>query len=54
VDGRVEARNLLHLSLTFGHRVCDGGTAAGFLHHVFDRMTNLRNRIPVVGGCLAR
>lgn len=36
VDGRVEVRKVLHLSLTFDHRVCDGGTAAGFLRHVID------------------
>ncbi|MFF4054727.1 dihydrolipoamide acetyltransferase family protein [Streptomyces sp. NPDC001708] len=36
VDGRVEARKVVTLSLTFDHRVCDGGTAAGFLRHVVD------------------
>ncbi len=36
VDGRVEVREVVHLSLTFDHRVCDGGTAAGFLRHVID------------------
>ncbi|MEU9166471.1 2-oxo acid dehydrogenase subunit E2 [Streptomyces sp. NPDC048420] len=34
VDGRVEVRKVVTLSLTFDHRVCDGGTAAGFLRHV--------------------
>ncbi|MFJ9631703.1 dihydrolipoamide acetyltransferase family protein [Streptomyces sp. NPDC101175] len=34
VDGRVEVRKTVHLSLTFDHRVCDGATAAGFLRHV--------------------
>ncbi|MFG2132828.1 2-oxo acid dehydrogenase subunit E2 [Streptomyces sp. NPDC048751] len=34
VDGRVEVRKVVHLSLTFDHRVCDGATAAGFLRHV--------------------
>ena len=34
VDGRVEVRKVVQLSLTFDHRVCDGGTAAGFLRRV--------------------
>ncbi len=36
VDGRVEVRKVVGLSLTFDHRVCDGATAAGFLRHVVD------------------
>lgn len=36
VDGLVEVRKVVSLSLTFDHRVCDGGTAAGFLRHVVD------------------
>lgn len=36
VDGRVEVRRVVTLSLTFDHRVCDGGAAAGFLRHVAD------------------
>jgi len=39
VDGRVEVRKVVHLSLTFDHRVCDGGTAAGFLRHVIEGVT---------------
>lgn len=39
VHGRVEVRKVVHLSLTFDHRVCDGGTAAGFLRHVIDGVT---------------
>ncbi|KPI18988.1 Pyruvate dehydrogenase (acetyl-transferring), Dihydrolipoyllysine-residue acetyltransferase [Actinobacteria bacterium OK074] len=39
VDGRLEIRKAVHLSLTFDHRVCDGGTAAGFLRHVVDAVT---------------
>ncbi|WP_405826002.1 2-oxo acid dehydrogenase subunit E2 [Streptomyces sp. NBC_01390] len=42
VDGRVEVREVVHLSLTFDHRVCDGATAAGFLRHVIDDITALR------------
>ncbi|TLS44247.1 transketolase [Streptomyces montanus] len=39
VDGRLEIRKVVHLSLTFDHRVCDGGTASGFLRHVVDGVT---------------
>jgi pyruvate/2-oxoglutarate/acetoin dehydrogenase E1 component/pyruvate/2-oxoglutarate dehydrogenase complex dihydrolipoamide acyltransferase (E2) component len=39
VNGHVEVRKVVTLSLTFDHRVCDGGTAAGFLRHVTDRLT---------------
>nr|WP_303715889.1 dihydrolipoamide acetyltransferase family protein [Kutzneria buriramensis]WKX16360.1 dihydrolipoamide acetyltransferase family protein [Kutzneria buriramensis] len=39
VDGRLEVRGVVHLSLTFDHRVCDGGTAAGFLRHVVEGVT---------------
>ncbi|MES5820829.1 dihydrolipoamide acetyltransferase family protein [Streptomyces sp. RG80] len=35
-DGRVEVRKVVTVSLTFDHRACDGGTAAGFLRHVID------------------
>lgn len=38
VDGRLALRKVVHLSLTFDHRVCDGGTAAGFLRHVAERI----------------
>ncbi|MGW7206670.1 2-oxo acid dehydrogenase subunit E2 [Streptomyces sp. NPDC054837] len=37
-DGRVEVRKVVNVSLTFDHRVCDGGTAAGFLRHVIDAL----------------
>jgi len=36
VDGQVVARSITQLSLVFDHRVCDGGTAAGFLRFVAD------------------
>ncbi|MPY63823.1 transketolase [Streptomyces spongiae] len=39
VEGRLEVRKVVHVSLTFDHRVCDGGTAAGFLRHVLDDIT---------------
>jgi pyruvate dehydrogenase E2 component (dihydrolipoamide acetyltransferase) len=36
VGGEVRPRHLTQLSLVFDHRVCDGGTAAGFLRFVAD------------------
>lgn len=36
VDGTLVVRKLTQLSLTFDHRVCDGGTAGGFLRYVAD------------------
>jgi pyruvate dehydrogenase E2 component (dihydrolipoamide acetyltransferase) len=36
VDGEIVPRQLTQLSLVFDHRVCDGGTAAGFLRYVAD------------------
>ncbi|MFB6849854.1 2-oxo acid dehydrogenase subunit E2 [Streptomyces sp. NPDC056373] len=39
-DGRVEVRKVVNVSLTFDHRVCDGGTAAGFLRRVIDGLTS--------------
>ncbi|MFF9472580.1 dihydrolipoamide acetyltransferase family protein [Streptomyces roseolus] len=36
VDGRPEIRDVGQFSVTFDHRVCDGGTAAGFLRRVAD------------------
>jgi pyruvate dehydrogenase E2 component (dihydrolipoamide acetyltransferase) len=36
VDGELTVRSLCQLSLTFDHRVCDGGAAGGFLRHVAD------------------
>lgn len=36
VDGEIVARHLTQLSLVFDHRVCDGGTAGGFLRYVAD------------------
>ncbi|MFJ9906925.1 2-oxo acid dehydrogenase subunit E2 [Streptomyces sp. NPDC101152] len=38
VDGRLAIRKVVNLSLTFDHRVCDGGTAAGFLRHVAEQV----------------
>lgn len=36
VDGELAIRKVTELTLTFDHRVCDGGTAAGFLRYVAD------------------
>jgi 2-oxoisovalerate dehydrogenase E2 component (dihydrolipoyl transacylase) len=36
VDGQVAARQMTQLTLAFDHRVCDGGTAGGFLRFVAD------------------
>ncbi|MFE9464287.1 dihydrolipoamide acetyltransferase family protein [Streptomyces virginiae] len=35
-DGQLAVRKVVQLSLTFDHRVCDGGTAGGFLRYVAD------------------
>jgi 2-oxoisovalerate dehydrogenase E2 component (dihydrolipoyl transacylase) len=35
-DGELAIRKVTELTLTFDHRVCDGGTAAGFLRYVAD------------------
>lgn len=36
VDGELVAREICELTLAFDHRVCDGGTAGGFLRFVAD------------------
>ena len=36
VDGQVTVRKMGELTLAFDHRVCDGGTAGGFLRYVAD------------------
>ncbi|MER6450898.1 dihydrolipoamide acetyltransferase family protein [Streptomyces venezuelae] len=35
-EGQLAVRKVVQLSLTFDHRVCDGGTAGGFLRYVAD------------------
>ncbi|SFE23508.1 pyruvate dehydrogenase E2 component (dihydrolipoamide acetyltransferase) [Actinacidiphila alni] len=35
-DGELAVRHVVQLSFTFDHRVCDGGTAGGFLRFVAD------------------
>jgi pyruvate dehydrogenase E2 component (dihydrolipoamide acetyltransferase) len=36
VDGQLEVRKIAQMSFVFDHRVCDGGTAAGFMRSVAD------------------
>lgn len=40
VDGELTVRKVTELTLAFDHRVCDGGTAAGFLRYVADAVEN--------------
>lgn len=40
VNGELAVRKVTELTLTFDHRVCDGGTAAGLLRYVADGMEN--------------
>ncbi|QXQ09374.1 dihydrolipoamide acetyltransferase family protein [Paeniglutamicibacter sp. Y32M11] len=40
VDGELAVRKMTELTLAFDHRVCDGGTAAGFLRFVADAIEN--------------
>ncbi|MEE1621265.1 dihydrolipoamide acetyltransferase family protein [Zafaria sp. J156] len=40
VDGQLAVRKVTELTLTFDHRVCDGGTAGGFLRFVADAIEN--------------
>lgn len=39
-QGELALRKVTQLSLTFDHRVCDGGTAGGFLRYVADCVEN--------------
>jgi 2-oxoisovalerate dehydrogenase E2 component (dihydrolipoyl transacylase) len=36
IDGQIAARQMTELTLAFDHRVCDGGTAGGFLRFIAD------------------
>lgn len=40
VDGQIVPRKITQMSFVFDHRVCDGGTAAGFLRAVADAIEN--------------
>ena len=40
VDGELCVRKITQMSFVFDHRICDGGTAAGFLRSVADAIEN--------------
>ena len=40
VNGELAVRKVTELTLAFDHRVCDGGTAGGFLRYVADAIEN--------------
>ena len=40
VNGELAVRKVATLSIAFDHRVCDGGTAGGFLRFVADCVEN--------------
>ena len=40
VNGELAVRKVTELTLTFDHRVCDGGAAGGFLRYVADAIEN--------------
>ncbi|SDK66699.1 dihydrolipoamide acetyltransferase family protein [Arthrobacter sp. ok362] len=40
LNGELAVRKVTELTLTFDHRVCDGGTAGGFLRYVADAIEN--------------
>jgi len=40
VDGDIVVRKIMQMSFVFDHRVCDGGTAAGFMRHIADAIEN--------------
>ncbi|MEU4383746.1 dihydrolipoamide acetyltransferase family protein [Promicromonospora sp. NPDC023805] len=40
VDGEIVPRKITQMSFVFDHRVCDGGTAAGFMRSVADAVEN--------------
>jgi pyruvate dehydrogenase E2 component (dihydrolipoamide acetyltransferase) len=40
VDGEIVVRKITQMSFVFDHRVCDGGTAAGFMRSVADAVEN--------------
>jgi pyruvate dehydrogenase E2 component (dihydrolipoamide acetyltransferase) len=46
VDGAIVPRRITQLALVFDHRVCDGGSAAGFLRAVVDAIEHPFRRYP--------
>jgi 2-oxoisovalerate dehydrogenase E2 component (dihydrolipoyl transacylase) len=49
VDGQLAVRKVTELTLAFDHRVCDGGTAGGFLRYVADRVESPALALETVG-----
>src|SRR5690348_5478577 len=45
VDGQVVPRQMAELTLAFDHRVCDGGTAGGFLRFIADCVESPANAL---------
>ena len=45
VDGQVVPRQMTELTLAFDHRVCDGGTAGGFLRFIADCVESPANAL---------
>jgi pyruvate dehydrogenase E2 component (dihydrolipoamide acetyltransferase) len=45
VDGQVVPREMTELTLAFDHRVCDGGTAGGFLRFIADCVESPANAL---------
>src|SRR5690242_20186322 len=45
VDGQVVPRQMTELTLAFDHRVCDGGTAGGFLRFIADCVESPANTL---------
>ena len=45
VDGQLAVRKVTQLSLAFDHRVCDGGTAGGFLRFIADCVESPANAL---------
>jgi pyruvate dehydrogenase E2 component (dihydrolipoamide acetyltransferase) len=43
LPGRIEARSMMYLSLSFDHRLIDGAPAAMFLQQLKDRLETLRD-----------
>ncbi len=48
VEGAVAVRTVTQLSLSFDHRVCDGGVAGGFLRYVADLVESPHRLLPDV------
>jgi pyruvate dehydrogenase E2 component (dihydrolipoamide acetyltransferase) len=45
VDGQITPRQMTELTLAFDHRVCDGGTAGGFLRFIADCVESPANAL---------